>query len=63
MAIFETKFGLGDFVHIDHAKDIVAVVVGINIKDGAPQFEVSWFSNGVLQSAYFSDWRLTQAPQ
>lgn len=63
MASFDSDFGLADRVLIDGCESIVAQVVAVCFRIENPQIEVSWWSNGALQSAWVSPWRLSPAPE
>lgn len=55
-----TRFSLGDEVFIDAEKSIRATIITLSISDNqAPQYEVSWFSNGQIYSAWCREWRLS----
>lgn len=55
-----TKFDIGEAVHVDGCKSIVAYVTSIEIR---PQlrYEVSWFDNAKCEFMLFDEWRLTKA--
>lgn len=59
--IVEAKFDFGDQVKIDNG-DIVGVIITISLQGDEQKcsYEVSWFHNGEMKSAWFYDWRLTK---
>jgi hypothetical protein len=59
-AIFRSAFALGDRVHIDDDRDLIARVTGFlwGHEEGA-QLRLSWMSNGDAKEAWFPVWRVT----
>ena len=62
MPTFETPFGLGDRVVVDDDESIVAVVTQVCWGDYGANIQISWFSNGNLNTAWVADPRLAKAP-
>lgn len=58
---FVSFFGFGDRVMIDGEVDMLGVVTGCIWRDnGEHAIEVSWVHNGVLQTHWFAERRLTR---
>ena len=55
---FTSAFNIGDRVTIDGAADIRACVTALLWRENRMEFEVSWFANGSLQSAWVGESRL-----
>lgn len=55
----QTLFDMGDQVIIDNDKDILVIVLACTIRGNNVAYEVSWFNNGQLQSAWVEEWRLS----
>ena len=58
---FPAIFDIGDRVHIDGEKDIVATVVGMLFRAHGVEVECSWLHNGSMQTAWVAAFRLKVA--
>lgn len=58
---FKVKYAIGDKVTIDGDTEIKAVVVGICIYAYGCIYEVSWFTDGVVETEKFDEFRLEKA--
>lgn len=68
---FVSAYSIGERVYLDRG-DLTGAVTAIVFRcryqpdlTPYPLYEVSWFNNGVLQTAWFEEWRLslTQQPK
>lgn len=60
MRTFIAKFDIGDKVNIDGHFDLIGVITEICVRttESDIAYEVSWWSNGDLKTAYFASARL-----
>lgn len=56
---FILAFPLISRVHIDGDREMTATIVGVTWCGTGVQYEVSWFHNGDLKSAWIDEARLT----
>jgi len=54
-----SNFDFKDKVCVDDESSIIMTVVGFSLYMTGLQIQCSWFSNGVLQEAWFPEWRLS----
>jgi len=58
----ESKFDIGDRVHVDGDKTVCGVVTRIEwLGIGLTRYELSWFKDGAnIEYAFFDEWRLSK---
>lgn len=52
---------IGAKVHIDGCDSVTATVVGVIVRAGDIEAQVSWWNNGALQTEWVALWRLSPA--
>ena len=58
---YNSRFAIGDRVHIDDDNSITARVVGLRFLSTGHDVEVAWISNGDFKDIWLDAWRLSPA--
>ena len=54
----KTLFETGDKIIIDECRDLVAVVLAVQIRGSNITYQVSWVQDGCLREPWVEEWRM-----